>query len=91
MKFEWNEAKNKRNRAKHGIPFEDAMIIFSDPEAKTVIDNRFDYGEERKITFGRLEGRLCVVISTGNLANDTIRIISARKANQRESQQDGNS
>jgi len=90
MKFEWDEAKNKSNIAKHGIPFDDAMIIFSDLEAKTAIDNRFGYGEERKITFGRLEGRLCVVIST-EMAGDTIRIISARKANQRESKQYGNS
>jgi uncharacterized DUF497 family protein len=33
MTFEWDEAKNRRNRAKHGVSFEAATLVFDDPHA----------------------------------------------------------
>ena len=45
-------------------------------------DDRYDYGEERFVTFGILEGRLVVVIHTES--EDLIRIISIRKATKHE-------
>jgi len=33
LRFEWDEVKNKRNRRKHGIWFEEAQSVFDDPNA----------------------------------------------------------
>lgn len=84
MNFEWDDEKAATNLAKHGICFEDARVVFYDPDRLTLADTRFDYGEERFVTFGRLKDRLCVVVFAKTGDNQSIRIISARKANQRE-------
>ena len=60
MKYEWDEAKNRNNFAKHGLDFEDAEQVFSGP-CVTFEDDRFDYGEERLVTLGLLAGRLVVI------------------------------
>lgn len=57
MRYEWDEAKNGSNFAKHGLRFEDAEQVFSGP-CVTFVDDRFDYGEERLLTLGLLAGRL---------------------------------
>ena len=82
MEFEWDDDKNKANIKKHGLAFDDAIRIFADRQRISNIDNRFEYGEDRFITIGYIQERLCVVVYTQN--NDVIRIISARKANKRE-------
>jgi uncharacterized DUF497 family protein len=48
----------------------------------TIEDDRYDYGEERLVTLGILEGRIVVVVHTEN--EDSIRIISIRKATKYE-------
>jgi uncharacterized DUF497 family protein len=50
MKYEWDEAKNRKNIAKHGLSFEDADQVFAGP-CVTFEDERFAYGEERLITW----------------------------------------
>ena len=60
MQYEWDEAKNRKNLAKHGLSFEDAEQVFSGA-CVTFEDDRFDYGEERLITLGLLAGRLVVI------------------------------
>ena len=90
MNFEWDANKARRNLEKHGIRFEIAAKVFLDPDRVQVIDNRKDYGEARLITFGRIDGRLYVVVFTENEPRQTIRIISARKANKRERRQHDN-
>jgi hypothetical protein len=81
MKYEWDDAKNRTNFAKHGLNFEDAEQIFSGP-CVTFEDDRFDYGEERLITLGLLAGRLVVIAHTPR--DEGTRIISMRKGNSRE-------
>ena len=44
MKYEWDEAKNRKNLAKHGLSFEDAGEVFSGP-CVTFDDDRFEYGK----------------------------------------------
>jgi uncharacterized DUF497 family protein len=83
MRFEWDDAKAAANHAKHGVPFELAMRMFDDPFRLEIEDSRVDYGEERIITLGLIDGRVYVVIFTPR--EDRCRIISARKANARES------
>jgi uncharacterized DUF497 family protein len=63
------------------LSFEDAGIVFAG-ECVTFGDDRSDYGEPRFITLGKLEGRVVVVVHTPR--NDKTRIISMRKANERE-------
>src|SRR5580704_16145273 len=86
MRFEWDEAKNRRNLLKHGVRFETASLTFEDPNALTQRDESSDE-EERWITFGAIGQRvLLVVVHTCFEAEgeDVIRIISARAAESRE-------
>lgn len=91
MIFEWDDQKAKQNIAKHGMSFEDARLVFFDPNRITFMDTRFDYGEERWITLGCFHDRVCVVVYTEIQDGDIIRIISARKANSRERKHYGDS
>ena len=85
MRFEWDEEKNRLNKAKHRIPFELACEIFDDPFTRTIRD-RVVAGEERWQTIGSVNGLLLLVVHTYRLrgGEDDIRIVSARKANRRE-------
>lgn len=82
VRFEWDEAKRKANLAKHGIDFLDVREMFRSLMLVGA-DERKDYGENRQIGFGFIRGRLMAVAFTERNP-DTIRIISARKANKRE-------
>jgi uncharacterized DUF497 family protein len=82
MNYEWDEAKNRSNFAKHGLDFADAEQVLIGP-CVTFLDSRFDYGEVRLVTLGRLAGRVVVIAHTPR-GDDTVRIISMRKANRRE-------
>jgi uncharacterized protein len=82
MTFDWDEAKNAINIEKHGFDFNDAHEIF-DSDRLELQDNRKDYGEPRVIALGLFRERVMVVVYTpGSMRG--IRIISVRKANNRE-------
>jgi uncharacterized DUF497 family protein len=81
VKFEWDEQKNRINIRKHRISFEDARAIFEDVRI-TAVDTKQSYAEIREISLGMIRGRVCVVVYTER--KGATRIISARKANQRE-------
>jgi uncharacterized protein len=81
MEFEWDEEKNKANIAKHGLSFQIAADVFAGP-CYDILDNRFDYGEERMLTFGMYVGLVVVVAHTERA--ERIRIISLRRANRHE-------
>jgi uncharacterized protein len=53
--YEWDEAKNRENIAKHGIDFADAGRIF-DRRLLVRLDDREDYEEERWVALGELDG-----------------------------------
>ena len=83
MKIEWDLKKAKSNLKKHGVSFEEAATALSDPMAATGIDPDHSITEDRYITFCVSErGRLVVVSHTEE--DETIRIISARKASKGE-------
>ena len=81
MVFEWDENKRLSNLKKHGIDFQDVEQFF-DSNPICFQDDRKDYGEERFVAFGIIEGR--VIITAYTYREQTIRIISMRKANARE-------
>lgn len=82
LKVEWNKSKARDNYAKHGVSFEHAKEVFDDPFAIEFLDDRRDYGEERLIMMGMVEGRLFYVVYTERA--DAIRLISARRATKNE-------
>lgn len=83
MEFEWDETKRLTNLRKHGIDFIDVPIVF-DGYIVTVADERFNYGEQRFVTFGLLQGRVVAIVHTER--DECTRIISARKASKYEQQ-----
>jgi uncharacterized protein len=78
MEFEWDERKNQVNITKHELDFADAVKVFRLP-LRISLDQRQDYGEERWIGIGMLDGRVVLVVFT-EPDEKTIRIISLRKA-----------
>ena len=87
MEFKWDSKNAEINLQKHGVHFKSAIAVFADENRLTATDDRKDYKEERYTTLGRIENRIYVVIYT--TASETIRIISARKANKREQKRYG--
>ena len=87
MKFEWDKEKSVCNLKKHGISFEKAKEVFEDPFHISKLDYRFDYFEERWITLGGTTKDKILVVANmffDENGEEIIRIISARKANQKE-------
>ena len=81
VKYEWHEPKRLSSIEHHGLDFKSATE-FDWESALVYEDTRRDYGEIRYIAYGKLSGRLTVMVFS--LRNDTVRIISLRKANNRE-------
>ena len=83
--FEWDDAKNKSNRRKHAVSFEEAQTVFSDDHALFMGDPDHSEGEDRFVLLG-LSSRLraLVVCHCHRDREDLIRIISARKADSEE-------
>ena len=82
MEFEWDNRKNRQNKQKHGISFEEAKEIFSGI-VFSYIDERFDYNEIREISIGAIQGVVIVTIAHTE-RKGKIRLISARKATPKE-------
>lgn len=82
MIFEWGDAKYRLNIEKHGIRFEDAQRIF-DGFTVDVINDREDYGEERVISIGMIDG-IAVLTVVHTDREGKCRIISAQQANRKE-------
>lgn len=83
LQFEWDYLKAEENFKKHGVTFDEAVAVFSDPMALTFFDTDHSENEERDRTYGiSNKGRLLVVVHTER--GNTIRIISARKATRNE-------
>jgi uncharacterized DUF497 family protein len=82
MEFEWSAEKASRNFEKHGVLFQHAASVFLDPARADAADERHNYGEDRRLVFGMIDGELFAVVYT--LRGDVVRLISARKANDRE-------
>ncbi len=85
FEFEWDEKKNRTNRKKHGVWFEEAKQVFNDPRVVQFFDEDHSQREDRFIMLGSVApGRILVVIYCYRRKGDTIRIISARSATRRE-------
>lgn len=89
--FDWDPAKAASNAVKHGVTFEEAMTVFRDRLARSMLDQAHGAEEERWITLGEAaSGNLLVVVHTWvEMAPDRslVRIISARRPTAREARQ----
>lgn len=83
MNFDWDDNKAVRNLRKHGISFSLAARVFIDENRIERFDAR-DHGEDRWITVGLVGEQEIVVIYTQQ--GETIRLVSARKAERHERQ-----
>ena len=86
VSFEWDSRKSSSNERKHGVRFADAVAVFDDERAITILDDHPE--EERFVTIGRdTFRRLLVVVYVWR--GEQIRVISARKATVRERREYG--
>lgn len=82
MRAEWDTEKAKSNIEKHQVRFADAEPVLSDPMAVTLEDETIE-GENRFVSIGAdLFGRILTIVYTWR--GDSVRLISARKATNRE-------
>ena len=80
MKFEYDNEKSASNEDKHGIDFEDAQALWTDPwllEAPAITE-----GEPRFLSVGKIDRKHWTAIWTPR--GDNIRIISVRRARKEE-------
>ncbi len=90
MIFDWDSKKNAQNVKKHGISFEQAKEVFLDPLHLSILDERFNYFEERWITLGATQaGEIIVAVHLYFVEEpeERIPIISVRHATHRERKQ----
>ncbi len=84
LQFSWDPKKAETNRRKHGVTFGEAATAFGDPLSITILDPDHSVGENRFILIGQsFQSRLLVVVHL-ELAEESIRLISARSATRRE-------
>jgi uncharacterized protein len=81
MKIVFDAAKRLVTLQTRGLDMADAGAVF-ETALLTIDDKRYDYGEDRFMTVGYLDGRMVVVVWTWR--GGACRIISLRKANERE-------
>ena len=85
MKIIWDEKKNQDNIKKHKISFQEAETVFYDPNGKLIDDPDHSDNEDRFIILGLSKMlRLLVVCHCYRENDETIRIITARKATKKE-------
>ncbi len=86
--FEWNDNKAESNMIKHGIDFHEAKTVFHDDYARLIPDPDSSVSEERFILIGQsVQFKTLIVCHCYRNKNESIRIISARKADKAERKQ----
>ena len=79
--WDWDEAKRAQTLSRRGLDF--ALVRgFDLASAMIEPDTRRDYGELRFRAFGVIDGRLHAIVFTPR--HDRLRLISLRRANERE-------
>ncbi len=87
MRFEWDPVKAATNAKKHKVTFEVAKTVFYDDFAVQFFDEEHSTAEDRFLLLGMSsDARLLLVCHCEREDGDVIRIISARKATEKEAQ-----
>jgi uncharacterized DUF497 family protein len=83
LRFQWDRKKAESILKKHGVSFEEAMIVFGDALSLTIADEMHSAREQRWVLVGfSNQGRLLVIVHVER--GNGIRIISAREATPKE-------
>ena len=85
MRAEWSKQKALSNLLKHGVNFVDAAVALENVNALTIED--FDFEEHRYKTLALGPNLKILMIVYATPEDDVIRIISARQADRKETQQ----
>ena len=84
ISFDWDSDKDAANRREHNVSFDEAKTVFTDEFGRLISDPDHSSEEDRFILLGTsIQSRLLIVCHCVR-NGDTIRIISARKADKRE-------
>ncbi|HEY5376514.1 MAG TPA: BrnT family toxin [Polyangiaceae bacterium] len=85
LRFEWDDRKNRSNRQKHGVSFEEAQTVFLDDAALLIDDPDHSDDEHRFVLLGLSSSlRTLVACHCYRKSGSIIRIITARKADRSE-------
>jgi uncharacterized DUF497 family protein len=85
IRFAWDPAKNRANRRKHGVSFEEAETAFADEHALLIDDPDHSASEARFVLLGlSVRFRVLLVVHSYRESDAVIRIISARRATKAE-------
>jgi hypothetical protein len=84
LRFEWDETKNASNQRKHGVSFEEPESAFADECGRLIADPDHSDQEDRFILMGMSTRLRLLIVCHCYRHADTIRIISARKADRSE-------
>ena len=85
IRFEWDENKNKINKKKHGLSFEEAVEVFGDENAILFDDPDHSLYEDRFLIIGAIKStKICIVSHCYRDDDNVIRLISAREATKSE-------
>lgn len=82
MRIDFDPDKDTANLEKHGVSLAFGAEVLTGPGRLDILDVRFDYDEERFVCYGQVADRVWVCVFT--LRDGGHRIISVRKANDRE-------
>ena len=84
MRFEWDEAKARRNLRNHGVSLREASLAFDDPDAIEGYDESHSKLESRQWLLGMSPRHRILLVVFTERHGDVVRLISARKANREE-------
>ena len=88
-RFHWDSSKARRNLAKHGVSFEEAVSVFSDEFGLYIADPEHSRADELRFVLLGLSRnvRLLLVVHCVRESEDDVRIVMARKPTRKEAAQ----
>ncbi|MFL6843915.1 MAG: BrnT family toxin [Allosphingosinicella sp.] len=82
MEIEFDPVKREAVLRERGLDLADAGELLSG-DCFTDVDDRFDYGEDRWVSYGLLKGDVVACVWV-DLEEDRVRVVTMRKANRGE-------
>jgi len=87
LRFSWDTRKSRSNEQKHGVSFEEAETVFLDDNALLLDDPDHSWDEKRFVLLGLSSSVRVLLVCHCFLDEDTVRLISARRASKQERRQ----
>ena len=84
LKFEWDDAKARKNLRDHRVSFDEAKTVWNDENRIVEPDVVHSTPDETREQVLGLSDRLRLLLVIFTERNETIRVISARRATQAE-------